>query len=177
MKDEDNTPHVSRLTFHVSRLTLHASRFTLHALLLLALLLLPGISLVRFWGEMDLSGDHEARDYVAAVLAEAPPDAVILTAIDAPTFALWYARYGLGQRPDLIPINVNLYVYPWHKRTLAANHPALVEIAGGRELPFLTELLVLVAGQRPLYRAEPLNIIFREFDERPAGALVQMVLR
>jgi hypothetical protein len=151
-------------------------RFAICSLLFALLLALPGVSLVRFWGEMDLSRDREASDYVAGVLAAAAPDGVILTAGDEPTFALWYARYGLGQRPDLIPLNVNLYVFPWYQETLARTHPALVEMAGGAALPPLDQLVARLMLQRPVYRAEPLNVTFPGLSERPAGPLVEMMV-
>ncbi|MCX6029023.1 MAG: DUF2723 domain-containing protein [Chloroflexi bacterium] len=171
-----STQHVTRSTQHAARSTQHVTRSTQHALLVLALIVLPGVSLIRFWGEMDLSRDHEARDYVAGVLSEAAPDAVILTASDGPTFALWYARYGLGQRPDLIPINVNLYVFPWYRETLRSAHPSLAETAGTSALPSLDRLVARLMLQRPLYRGEPLNVTFADTVERPAGALVQMMV-
>ena len=162
------------------RNTLHAPRSTfyvLRALLLAALIALPAISVGRFWGESDLHNDHAAQDFVAAALSAAEPDAVILTATDEPTFALWYARYGLGLRPDLTPINVNLYVYPWYQATLATTHPFLVAISGDSDLPTLDRLVAAVAAERPLYRAEPLNLIFAGFVEKPAGVLVRMTPR
>ena len=53
------------------------------------------------------------------------PDAVILVGGDEPTFALWYARYGLRQRSDVTPINVHLYGFPWYQdQPLAASSRA-----------------------------------------------------
>jgi hypothetical protein len=157
-----------------ARYAIRDTQFAIRCLLFAVLLLLTGVSLIRFWGEMDLSRDHEARDYVAAVLAEAAPDSVILTAGDGPTFALWYARYGLGQRPDLTPVNVNLYAYPWYRKTLESVHPSLVEAAGGDGLPLLDQLAVQVAMRRPLYRGEPLNVVLPGLSERPVGVLVRL---
>jgi len=139
-----------------------------------ALAALPLASVLRYWDEMDLRGDQQAREFVEAVLAQAEPGAVILTATDEPTFALWYALYGLGRRPDLIPLNVNLYVYPWYQETLAAWHPALVEITGNPHLPWLGELLQRVVALRPVYRAEPLNLILPGYQEQAEGVLVRL---
>ena len=74
---------------------------------------------------MDLSRDHEASDWVADVLSAADPGGVILTAGDRTTFALWYALYGLKLRPDLTPVNINLYAYPWYQRALVNHHSTL----------------------------------------------------
>jgi len=162
------------------RNTQHAVRntqYAIRALLLAALIALPAISVGRFWDENDLRADHAAQDFVDAVLSAAEPGAVILTATDEPTFALWYARYGLGRRPDLTPINVNLYVYPWYQATLATTHPFLVTVSGEPALPTLDRLVAAVTAERPLYRAEPLNLLFAGFVEEPVGVLVRMMPR
>jgi hypothetical protein len=97
------------------------------AVALVALVLaLPVIATVRFWRENDLSRDREAQAFVARTLEDAAPGAVILTAGDGPTFALWYAVYGLAQRPDVAPVNVNLLAFAWYRRALAGRHPDFV---------------------------------------------------
>ena len=103
----------------------------------------------RFYPLNDAGHDRRAVTFVADALAQAEPDAVILTATDRPTFALWYAVYGLRRRPDLVPLNVNLYGYDWYRATLAGHHPALFQgIAGDAPL----ETVVLSAAARgPLY--------------------------
>jgi hypothetical protein len=163
-----------------SRSALHTPRSTLYVLRVLlafAIVALPAISVARFWREMDLSHDRMAQEFVESALAVAAPDGVILTASDEPTFALWYAIYGLGRRPDLIPLNVNLYAYPWYQETLAARHPFLVEATGDPNLPLLDQLVAAVAGRRPLYRAEPLNVVLTGYSEQAEGGLVRMMTR
>ena len=90
---------------------------------------LPLIAAAWHWPQMDLSRDRAARDFVDAALATAAPGAVILVGGDEPTFALWYARYGLQRRPDLTPINVHLYDYPWYQASLLQHHPVLAAAA------------------------------------------------
>lgn len=139
-----------------------------------ALIVLPGISLARFWRENDLSRDHEATDFVASALAQAEPGGVILSSTDRPVFALWYAVYGLGRRPDLVPINVNLYYhFAWYRATLANRHPDLFAPTGEAP-PALETLLPALAAQRPLYRAEAVEIALPAFSEEPAGVLVRL---
>jgi len=162
------------------RNTQHAVRNTQYAirvLLLAALVAVPAISVGRFWGENDLHSEHAAQDFVDVTLSIAAPDAVILTATDEPTFALWYARYGLGLRPDLTPINVNLYAYPWYQATLVETHPFLATVSGDPDLPTLDRLVADLAIVRPLYRAEPLAILLEGFAEKSAGVLVKMTPR
>jgi hypothetical protein len=135
---------------------------------------IPAISVARFWRANDLSREQEARTFLTQALSDAAPGAVILTATDDPTFALWYAIYGLGQRADVTPMNVNLYMFGWYRRSLANRHPDLVEAMGGVDRPQLGHFLTEVAASRPLYRAEPLSIAQSEFTEEPAGSLVRL---
>ena len=72
-------------------------------------LLLPALSLLWHWSSLDLSCDWTARRWLERVLAEAPPDAVLVTSQDAHTFALWYAQAGLGLRPDVSVVDRDLW--------------------------------------------------------------------
>jgi len=72
-------------------------------------LLLPALSLLWHWPALDLSHDWTARRWLERTLAEAPPDAVLVTAQDAHTFALWYAQEGLGLRPDVSVVDRDLW--------------------------------------------------------------------
>lgn len=140
-----------------------------------ALVLLPGAAVLRSRHANDLSGDHEARDFVASMLAEAEPGAVILVATDRPTFALWYARYGLGQRTDVTPLNIHLYDFQWYRTSLRRHHPELMMAADVSSVaPDLERLIQDIAVQRPLYRAEPLDLELPALREAPAGALVRL---
>ena len=145
------------------------------AILITLILAVPAISAARFWRENDLSHDREAQEFVTRALADAAPDAIILTSGDGPTFALWYAVYGLGLRPDVAPVNVNLVTFDWYHRALAGRHR---DIAAGL-LTFdpaqLTASLATLAAQRPLYRAETLAVPLPGYVERPAGSLVRLI--
>ena len=145
------------------------------AALIALLLAVPAISAARFWRENDLSHDREAQDFVTRALADAAPDALILTSSDGPTFALWYAVYGLGQRPDVAPVNVSLVAFEWYRRTLAGRHPDLAAALSVFDPARPTAWLGALAAGRPLYRAETLAIPLPGFDEQPAGSLVRLI--
>jgi hypothetical protein len=147
----------------------------LGAILIILLLALPAFSAARFWRENDLSYDREARDFVTHALADAAPDAIVLTSSDGPTFALWYALYGLGQRPDMAPVNVNLVSFDWYRRTLAGRHPDLAAALSVFDPARPTTWLAAVAAERPLYRAEPLAVPLPGYDAQPAGSLVRLI--
>ena len=150
----------------------------LRAILITLLLAVPAISAARFWHENDLSHDREAQDFVTRALADAAPDAIILTASDGPTFALWYAVYGLGQRPDVAPVNVNLVAFDWYRRALVGRHPELtagLRVFDPAQPAELAASLAELASQRPLYRAETLAVPMPGYAEQPAGSLVRLI--
>jgi hypothetical protein len=68
---------------------------------------------------MDLSGEGEAREWAGITLGQAPPNAVLLTEQDAHTFSLWYLQYALGQRPDVVVIDLDLIGYGWYTAQLS----------------------------------------------------------
>jgi hypothetical protein len=84
-----------------------------------ALLLLPLAQALVFWGQMDLSGDRTAMEWADGVLRDAPAQAVVITAQDAHTFALWYARDVLGERPDVAVVDRDLWGHEPYRRMMA----------------------------------------------------------
>jgi len=131
-------------------LPLRAASLTLLAMLAL----LPLYQLQTHWAAQDLSQDDEASRFATTVLATAAPDALILTASDRPTFALWYVRYGLGQRPDLAIVNVHLYTFAWYRETIARWHPGLMS-DGEHAIPNdLDQIIEENLRARPVYAAE-----------------------
>ena len=111
-------------------------------LVALALLAVP---LVLNWTALDLSKDREAENFLDAILQAAEPDAMVLTVGDRATFALWYARYGLERRPDIIPVSRDLWALESYRRTVGTIHPAL---AGREPASELVSLLSSSLQQR-----------------------------
>jgi hypothetical protein len=144
--------------------------------LLVMLAGLPVLSVTRHWDRMNLTRDREARDWMADALTGAAPGGIILTSGDRTTFALWYALYGLKLRPDLTPVNVSLYAYPWYQRALVGHHSILAGYAHDGALPSLEQLVTDAGKERPIYRAEPIDLDIAVAAERPAGVLVEMEL-
>ena len=66
-----------------------------------------------------------ALDYALAVLEAAPPRAIVLSAGDRDSFALAYARYALGRRPDTAVLIESLLQYDWYRANARALYPAL----------------------------------------------------
>ncbi|MGB9889892.1 MAG: protein O-mannosyl-transferase family [Anaerolineae bacterium] len=79
-------------------------------------LLLPALQAALFWGQVDLHRDRSAVAWATQTLQTAPADAVLLTAQDGATFALWYVRDVLGQRSDALVVDRDLWYYPPYRR-------------------------------------------------------------
>ena len=89
--------------------------------------LAPGVVQgLRQVSALDLSGDRQAVDYAEAVLGAAPRDGVVLVDGDAATFALWYARYARGIRPDVAVLNEDLLYRDWYRTHVGRLHPGLL---------------------------------------------------
>ena len=109
------------------------------------------VPLVRYWPAQDLSHDRQAEDFIAAVLAAAEPEALVVTVGDRATFSLWYGRYGLGQRPDLAPISRDLWALDSYRRTVGHTHP---ELAGPQPPADWPTFLATAAAGHPVYLAQ-----------------------
>ena len=84
-----------------------------------AILLLPLLQALLFWGQMDLSEERTAMVWAEQTLGEAPHRAVLITAQDAHTFTLWYVHEVLGQRPDVVVVDRDLWAQESYRRISA----------------------------------------------------------
>ncbi len=85
----------------------------------LLLLLLPLAQAVWGWGAMDRRGDDSAVRWARETLRAAPPGAVLVTSQDAATFTLWYVRDVLGERPDVLILDRDLWGHAPYRRMIA----------------------------------------------------------
>jgi hypothetical protein len=97
-----------------------------------AVLLIPVLLLVVGWSRADRSGDHEATTFAQEMLRTVPGEALVYTETDRHTFALWYARFVVGARPDVTVIDRDLLGYPWYEGMLRAQDPSWPTAAGAR---------------------------------------------
>jgi hypothetical protein len=91
-------------------------------------LLLVGEIIVRTparWRQVDASGDLAAEAFTRRIMAEAPPGALVVTEGTEDTFALWYAVFGRGWRPDLKVVVAPLAQYAWYREGLGHTYPSL----------------------------------------------------
>ncbi|MCS6843711.1 MAG: DUF2723 domain-containing protein [Caldilineales bacterium] len=113
-------------------------------------LLVAAAPLALHWPRQDLRRDRQAEQFIGHILTAAEPDAVVVAAGDRALFSLWYARYGQGRRPDLIPLSRDLWGQPGYRSTVGHTHPGLAGESPPSEWP---ALLAHVLPQRPVYLA------------------------
>lgn len=88
--------------------------------------LLPALMVPVAYPGQNLSNDHQPRTLAAAVFQGAPPGAILLAPGDRTIFTLWYFHYVEGHRPDLIPVDANLFAFDWYRDRLRARYPEIV---------------------------------------------------
>lgn len=126
------------LVYAVGYNSVDAAVFTLPALLLGALMMVPGLRALRWaalllpisvivinYQGMDLSGDTTVREAAQLMLPAAPADAILLTPGDRTIFALWYYHHVEGQRPDVVLVDSNLFAFDWYRQRLGRLNPDL----------------------------------------------------
>lgn len=115
---------------------------------MLLIVVIAGVPLFFHWPAQDIHQDRRAEGFLDHVLLAIDPDALVITVGDRATFSLWYARYGLQRRPDVIPLNRDLWDLPFYRRTVALSHPAL---GAGTEQLSWHDLVRSALAQRPVY--------------------------
>jgi hypothetical protein len=88
-------------------------------------LVIPLLSLLLNFSSLDLSSDHEARDYGLGVLETVEPAAIVITQTDAHTFTLNYFRYAEKRRLDVALMDGQLLYHDWYRRHLPWIHPRI----------------------------------------------------
>ena len=88
-------------------------------------LALLGVRLPNVWAHVDARTDMRAVRYAQTVMREAPQDAFIISYGDRDSFPLWFAQYGMGQRPDLKLVVSSLTQFEWYRRSLGSTYSSL----------------------------------------------------
>jgi hypothetical protein len=108
----------------------------------LILVTLPVKSIITRFRDMDLSTDHEAYAFAENVLEAAAPNAIVVSDGDTQTFPLWYVRYGLKKRRDIIVVDRRLLAFDWYRDDMASQHAELAMLARTRGAREATAILV-----------------------------------
>ena len=93
---------------------------------LVLILLLPLGSLVLHWQETDLRDDWYARTFIHKALAVTESDGLVVVRRDQPTFAMWYAIYAEGLRPDIAVVNGRMLAFIWYRDLVRELYPDLI---------------------------------------------------
>ncbi len=78
------------------------------------------------WSQVDASHDLRAENFGKEVLANAPPNALVFAQGDQAIFALWYFRFALHERPDLVVVATDLLSFDWYQDTIRSTYPQLI---------------------------------------------------
>ena len=92
------------------------------------ILILPLMQIGFFWNEMDLRADRTALEWATQALTSAPPRALLATAEDRTTFALWYAHDVLRMRADVIVVDRDLWQSPPYRQMISASSDANISL-------------------------------------------------
>jgi hypothetical protein len=74
---------------------------------------------------VDLSQDTRAEDFVAEAFSHIPRDAIVIASGDEMVFSLWYLRFALMQRTDMIVVADGLLQFEWYRNNLRYTYPKL----------------------------------------------------
>ncbi|MCA9758362.1 MAG: DUF2723 domain-containing protein [Candidatus Eisenbacteria bacterium] len=77
-------------------------------------IVLPSLTLRRYWFEHDRTGFHVATDYAYNTLVGLEPNAILFTNGDNDTFPLWYIQQVEGFRKDVSVVNLSLLNTDWY---------------------------------------------------------------
>jgi len=134
-------------------------RFGWGRLALVLIVLLPLVSLGLRWSTVDLSDDVSVQTYTDQVLHQAAPDSLLIVREDRPTFALWYAVYAEGQRPDVAVVSGPLLAFIWYRDHVQRLYPTVdIPQPWSHDLTIddLTrELIGRNLQSRPVYATDP----------------------
>ncbi len=77
-----------------------------------ALMIIPLLQILLFGRSISLRGDRSSVEWAKSVLEAAPPGAILVSSSDPHTFTLWYVQEILGERPDILVVDRDLW---WHE--------------------------------------------------------------
>jgi 4-amino-4-deoxy-L-arabinose transferase-like glycosyltransferase len=143
-------------------------------LILVAIALLPLLSLGLHWQQADPDDDWLVHAYSQALEA-VEPGALILVRGDRPTFALWYGVYAEQQRTDVAIVSGPLLAFVWYRDHIRHLYPDLVvEEPGIGEVTINDLVRGMIANnlsQRPIYATDPSEAWKTSYDFVEEGSL------
>jgi hypothetical protein len=126
---------------------------------LVAILLLPLVSLGLHWQAADPDDDWQVHNYVQQALDGVAPGGLVVVRGDRPTFALWYGLYAEGQRPDVTVVSGPLMAFAWYREQMRTLYPELILVEPTADGVTIDDLVRdLISGNlplRPVYATDP----------------------
>ncbi len=85
---------------------------------------------------VDASHDTRADDFIANISSHTPTNAIIFASDDEQIFSLWYMRFALNQRTDIIVVAEGLLQFEWYRDNLRYTYPKLTVPEKNNLTPF-----------------------------------------
>jgi hypothetical protein len=137
-------------------------------LVLAVFLAMPILSLALNWQVSDLSKEVSVHNFIDQALEGVAPGGLVIVRGDGPTFALWYAIYAEGQRPDVAVISGPLLAYIWYRDEMRRLYPEVsLNEPGGQDVTtddLVRDLIEGNIGSRPVYATDPAEAWKQWFD-------------
>jgi hypothetical protein len=138
----------------------------------LLVLAIPAWSMVTNCRELNLSSDRSAERWVETTLQSLPPEALLVTTQDRHTFALSYAQWVEGSRPDVRVVDADLLQYSWYVRQITRRWSILEGHAG----PVLVaDVLAEHLSARPAFLDAPREDVADDCQVVKRGPVWQIV--
>jgi len=148
---------------------------TVESLALAVVIILPFSFLWKNYHSIDLHNDREAATYGETVMTSVPAKAMIISASDAHTFALWYAQQIAYRRPDVIVLDRDLLQYDWYVNDLSVRHPDLSVPATDTTIgDMLRKFIAVEILRRPIYLTDPTVLTWGEYAIDSEGVLYRL---
>ncbi len=77
------------------------------------------------WPQVDASNDLRAETFGREVLTKAPENAFVFVQGDQAIFAMWYFRFALHERADLVVVAPDLLSFAWYQDVIRSTYPQL----------------------------------------------------
>lgn len=111
-------------------------RWRLPLWIVLAMPALPLVANLTSSRRTDAGERLAAREVAVALLASAPPDAVLFVEGDNDSYPIWYLQTVEGVRPDVLPVTIPLLPADWYQHEIARrgglHWPDSAFVAGAR---------------------------------------------